>query len=96
MKYDAAIGCEKRPRLFSLNVCIKNFMVDSYNDYLATPVYIILEMLLGEKPFANIIHFINISQFISKAAKTLKLVPLPNLPAYIAFIRKMSTEELFQ
>jgi len=93
MKY-AVISCENNPLLVSINIYIKNFIVHSYNDYLVTAVHIILEMLLGEKSFSNEIHFVKISQLTSEVDVNLKLVSLYHLPAYIAFTRKMSAEEL--
>lgn len=93
MKY-AVISCDNNPLLVSLNIYVKNFMVHSYNDYLVTAIYIILEMLLGEKSFSNEIHFVKISQITTEAEENLKLVALYHLPAYIAYTRKMSAEEL--
>lgn len=93
MKY-TIIGNETNPLQISLNIFIKNYIVCSYDDYLVTAVYTLLELLLGEKSFTNEIVFVNISQLTADVELNQKPVPLFNLPDYINLTRKMSAEEL--
>lgn len=89
MKYNI-INTENNPLLISLNIYIKNYVVLGYNDHLLTAIYTLLEHLLGEKAFANEIHFINIWQSTSEVEKDLELVPLYALSQYLALAHTLS------
>lgn len=94
MKY-TVITTENNPLLISLNIYIKNYVVLGYNDHLVTAIYTLLEHLLGEKAFANEIHFINICQLTAEAEKDLIPVPLYALPAYVNRARRLSAPEIY-
>jgi hypothetical protein len=93
MKYTVMVN-DSNPLLVSLNVYIRNYITHSDNEYLLTAIYILLEHLLGEKSFANEIHFVMIAQITNELEQNNKLVDLYHLPAFIALTRKMSAEEL--